>query len=70
MNNFAHAPRVERSTGGGTRLTDHGRRVIALYRAMEAECQTALDLLAPIFTSEPVGDIRSFKRLLRRMVVR
>lgn len=74
MNNLADRPLVERSTGGraggGTRLTDHGRRVIALYRAMEAEHQTALDRLAATFASDPVGDVQSFQRLLRRMAVR
>jgi molybdate transport system regulatory protein len=74
MNNLADAPLVERSTGGraggGTLLTDHGRRVVALYRAMEAEHQTALDRLAQTFASEPVGDFQSFQRLLRRLAVR
>ena len=74
MNNVADAPLVERSTGGraggGTLLTDHGRRVIALYRAVEAGHQTALDRLAQTFASEPVGDVQSFQRLLRRMAVR
>ena len=74
MNNLADRPLVERSTGGraggGTRLTDHGRRVIALYRAVEAEHQNALDRLAQTFASEPVGDVQSFQRLLRRMAVR
>ena len=74
MNNLADAPLVDRSTGGraggGTLLTDHGRRVVALYRAMEAEHQTALDRLAQTFASEPVGDVQSFQRLLRRMAVR
>ena len=74
MNNLADRPLVERSTGGraggGTLLTDHGRRVIALYRAVEAEHQTALDRLAQTFASEPVGDVLSFQRLLRRMAVR
>lgn len=74
MNNLADAPLVERSTGGraggGTRLTDHGRRLIALYRAMEAEHQAALDRLASAYASAPVGDIAAFQRLLRRMAVR
>ncbi len=74
MNNLADRPLVERSTGGhaggGTRLTDHGRRVIALYRAVQAEHQTALDRLAATFAAEPVGDVRAFQRLLRRMAVR
>ena len=74
MNNLADRPLVERSTGGraggGTLLTDHGRRVIALYRAVEAEHQTALERLAQTFASEPVGDVQAFQRLLRRMAVR
>ena len=41
MNNLAEAPLVERSVGGkhggGTSLTDYGRRVIAMYRAVEQE---------------------------------
>ena len=71
MNNLADTPLVERSTGGkaggGTLLTEHGRRVIALYRAVEAEYQSALDRLAKTFASEPVGDVHAFQRLLRRM---
>ena len=47
MNNLADQPLVVRSTGGkhggGTLLTDHGRKVVALYRALETEYQAALD---------------------------
>lgn len=74
MNNLADAPLVERSTGGraggGTSLTDYGRRVVALYRAVEAEYQLALDRLAERFHDLPDGDIPAFRRLLRRMSVR
>lgn len=74
MNNLSDAPLVERSTGGraggGTRLTEHGHRLIALYRAMEAEHQVALDRLSAAYASAPVGDIVAFQRLLRRMAVR
>ncbi len=74
MNNLADTPLVERSTGGrsggGTLITDYGRRVIALYRAVEAEYQAALDRLAGKFATEPVGDVQAFQRLLRRMSVR
>ncbi|MBC7956272.1 MAG: TOBE domain-containing protein [Cytophagales bacterium] len=74
MNNLADKPLVERSTGGraggGTLLTDYGRRVIALYRAVESEHQIALDRLATEFATEPVGDVQAFQRLLRRMSVR
>lgn len=74
MNNLADQPLVERSTGGraggGTLLTEHGRRVVALYRAVEAEYQTALDRLATQFADAPGGDVPAFQRLLRRMSVR
>ncbi len=74
MNNLADRPLVERSTGGraggGTLLTDHGRRVIALYRAVESEYQAALDRLSSEFAQAPVGDVQAFQRLLRRMSVR
>lgn len=74
MNNLADQPLVERSTGGkaggGTRLTDHGRRVIAMYRAVEAEYQASLDRLSRRFAELPGGDLRTFRRLLRRMSVR
>lgn len=74
MNNLAEQPLVARSTGGreggGTRLTEHGRRVVALYRAVESEYQAALDRLAPRFAELPGGDVPSFQRLLRRMSVR
>jgi molybdate transport system regulatory protein len=74
MNNLADSPLVERSTGGraggGTLLTDYGRRVIALYRAVESEYQAALNRLSETFASEPVGDVQAFQRLLRRMSVR
>jgi molybdate transport system regulatory protein len=74
MNNLADQPLVDSSTGGraggGTRLTDYGRRVIAMYRAVEAEYQAALDRLASQFERAPVGDVRAFQRLLRRMSVR
>ncbi|MCE1170478.1 MAG: winged helix-turn-helix domain-containing protein, partial [Azovibrio sp.] len=50
MNNLADEPLVIRSAGGkhggGTQLTDYGRRVVALYRALEAESQAALERLA------------------------
>lgn len=32
--------------GGGTHLTEYGRRLIALYRAVEQEHQVAVDRLA------------------------
>jgi molybdate transport system regulatory protein len=74
MNNLADQPLVARTTGGraggGTVLTEHGRRVVALYRAVEAEHQQSLDRLAGQFADAPVGDAPAFRRLLRRMAVR
>lgn len=74
MNNLADQPLVDRTTGGraggGTRLTDYGRRVVALYRAVESEYQAALDRLSQQFHEMPAGDVRAFQRLLRRMAVR
>ena len=81
MNNLAEQPLVARTTGGrqggGTQLTEYGKRVIAMYRAVEQEYQLALDRL-----SQQLGDaagaageqapdsVRQFQQLLRRMNLR
>lgn len=74
MNNLADQPLVERSTGGkhggGTVLTDHGRKVIGLYRAVEAEYQIALDRLMSQWAEVDSGNVRAFQQLLRRMALR
>jgi molybdate transport system regulatory protein len=74
MNNLAEQPLVERSTGGksggGTRLTEHGRRVVVLYRAMQAESQRGLDRASSLLAQLPEGDAASFQRLLRRLAWR
>jgi len=44
--------------------------VVALFRAVEAEYQAALDRLSSQFAGAPVGDVKAFQRLLRRMSVR
>ncbi len=71
MNNLAEQPLVIRSTGGkhggGTLLTDYGRKVIALYRALEAEYQTALDRLAKSMNEGQANDFQQFRQLLKRM---
>lgn len=71
MNNLAEQPLVIRSTGGrnggGTALTDYGRKVVALYRALEAEYQAALDRLAATMNDETSGDFNQFRQLLKRM---
>jgi len=79
MNNLSDQPLVERSAGGrqggGTRLTDHGRRLVAMYRAVEREYQAALDRLVDRLDDDPRADgaqpsVRDFQRLLRRMGLR
>jgi molybdate transport system regulatory protein len=74
MNNLADQPLVERSTGGkhggGTLLTDHGRKVIGMYRAVEAEYQIALDRIMSQWAEMETGNVRSFQQLLRRMAMR
>jgi molybdate transport system regulatory protein len=74
MNNLADQPLVERSTGGkhggGTLLTDHGRKVVSLYRAVEAEYQMALDRLMAQWGDVDAGNVRAFQQLLRRMGMR
>ncbi|HYQ38030.1 MAG TPA: LysR family transcriptional regulator, partial [Pseudomonas sp.] len=71
MNNLAPEPLVERITGGrqggGTRLTDYGRRIVAMYRALELEYQAALDRLSSRLDQVGAGDIQSFQRLMHRM---
>jgi molybdate transport system regulatory protein len=71
MNNLADYPLVVRSTGGrhggGTTLTDYGRKVIALYRALETEYQVALDHMAVSMGDAHAGDLQQFRQLLKRM---
>ncbi len=74
MNNLADAPLVESSVGGrhggGTQLTDYGRRLIALYRAMEQEYQVAVDRLARGLDRARTDDPGEFQSLLKRMSMR
>jgi molybdate transport system regulatory protein len=71
MNNLAEQPLVLRSAGGrqggGTQLTAYGRKVVALYRALEAEYQAALDRLTASMHEESDNDFQQFRQLLRRM---
>lgn len=72
LNRMADAPLVVRRTGGaaggGTRLTDEGRRIVALFRALEHTQQSVLDRLpqSEEATSDP-GDLRGW---VRRLAVR
>lgn len=75
LNNLAPQPLVERVTGGrqggGTRLTDYGRRVIAMYRALAREYQAALDRLSThLGDAAGPADIQSFRALMQRMALK
>lgn len=74
MNNLAEQPLVIRSTGGrhggGTLLTDYGRKVVALYRALEAEYQAGLERLTAGMNDGLAGDVEQFRQLLKRMSVK
>jgi molybdate transport system regulatory protein len=71
MNNLAPEPLVTRTTGGkhggGTELTDYGRRLIAFYRALEQEHQLAVSRLADRMNEVADMDVAGFRQLLRRM---
>jgi molybdate transport system regulatory protein len=70
MNNLADEALVERSVGGqhggGTKLTDYGRRMVAFYRAMEEDYQGILDRVAKRLGKDGAGDIRQYRNLIRR----
>lgn len=74
MNNLAEEPLVVRATGGknggGTTLTDYGRKMVALYRAMEQEYQLTLDRLTEKLGAMENVDIGDFQSLLRRMSIK
>lgn len=74
MNNLADQPLVERTTGGqhggGTKLTDYGRKMMALYRAMEKEHQEALDRLSEKLHEVEGGDVQQFRTLMKRLSVK
>ena len=69
MNNQADAPLVLRATGGrrggGTQLTDYGRKVLTLVRAIEQEYQQMLTLL-----NERNANFAEYQRLMRRFSLR
>ena len=71
MNNLAPEPLVIRTTGGkhggGTELTDYGRRLIGFYRALEHEYQAAVTRLAERMNEVAGNDVAAFRQLLRRM---
>jgi len=73
MNNLAEFALVERAVGGrhggGTVLTDYGRQVVKVYRAMEAEYQLALDRVTASLGQTGEDDPQSLRRLMRSVGV-
>lgn len=74
MNNLAERALVERTIGGaqggGTRLTDHGRQLISMFRALEGESQAVADRLSDSEVQGTPLDTPSMRRLLRRLAMR
>lgn len=66
MNNLADRPLVERTTGGrhggGTRLTDEGRAITAMFEQVEQEYHQFLKRL-----SDGMADFDHFNQLMRRL---
>lgn len=56
--------------GGGSRLTDYARRLVALYRAMESSQQDVLDRLPPWPALGAEADAPALRSLIRRMTMR
>lgn len=71
INNLAPEPVVVRVSGGrqggGTQLTEYGRRIVAMYRALQIEYQSALDRISARLHDLNGGDIQSFQRLMHSM---
>jgi molybdate transport system regulatory protein len=65
MNNLSEQPVVARQTGGkhggGTTLTEYGRRVVAAYRHLEKERERVLAQLNRV-----MGDFDQYYQLIRR----
>tara|TARA_R110001599_G_scaffold64023_4_gene179630 strand:+ start:323578 stop:324369 length:792 start_codon:yes stop_codon:yes gene_type:complete len=65
INNLSHEPLVVRqtggSTGGGTCLTDYGRRMVATYRRLEQEWAAV-----PAAMSQTLNDFDQYYRMSRR----
>src|SRR5262245_17020635 len=74
LNHLGDFPGIERSisaaAGGGTKLTAHGRKMVAMFRAIEGEYQAAMDHLYSEAAAVPGPDKAAFQRLLRRITLR
>ena len=71
LNNLAPEPLVLRTSagrqGGGTQLTDYGRKLVAMYRALEAQYQAALDKVSAQLAQSTDFDVQAFKHTMQRM---
>ncbi len=69
MNNQSEKPLVVRSTGGrhggGTQLTEHGRKIVALFREGETEYQNIIDTLVA-----KMEHFDAFQQIVRRFSMR
>ncbi len=69
MNNLADKPLVVRSAGGraggGSALTEHGRRLVQLYRLLESGWQQLLSRM-----QAELGDLEQLNNLMRALTVR
>lgn len=71
LNNLSPEPLVSRVSGGrqggGTALTEYGRRMVAMYRALEIETQLALERAATRLADGGPADIQGFRRAMNRI---
>ncbi len=74
LNSTASQPLVERMAGGrqggGTQLTEYGRRMTVMYRALEQEHQLTLDRLLAGMDSLQQGDLKDFQQLMHRTAIK
>jgi len=74
MNNLADSPLVESSVGGvkggGTRLTEYGRRLVAVYRTVDQEYRDAMERLTREADDAETADQQELRSILRRMAIR
>lgn len=73
MNNLSDQPLVERAVGGrhggGTVLTEYGKRLVGAYRIMESEYQMVLDKVSASLARADSEDPAALRRLLRNVSV-
>ncbi|HVY06969.1 MAG TPA: TOBE domain-containing protein [Burkholderiales bacterium] len=74
LNNLADEPVLLRSIGGtgggGTALTEYGRKLVAMFHAVEGEYQAAMDQLYRESGEIEATDKAAFQRLLKRITLR